>query len=75
MTKENGGVNLPILVMQYERVRWYFLAIIIAVPVVDSMSPIFYLQGRVSIACFTKCRIFRLRIQKPARPRIELKLI
>lgn len=66
-------MNLPILVMQYERVGCHFLAIIIAVPVVDSMCSIFYLQRGVPIAGFTKCRVFWLRIPKPSRPITELK--
>lgn len=70
-----GGGNLPVLIMQYKRVSRYFLAIIIAIPVVDSMGPIFYLQCGMSIACFSKSRIFWLWIQKPAWPRIELKPI
>lgn len=61
--------------MQNERVSCYSVAIIVAIPVVDCMSPVFNLQCRVSITCFSKCRIFWLWIQITAPPTMNVNLL
>jgi hypothetical protein len=60
-----ASVACPILVVKHHIVRRYMLPIIVSIPLVDSMSPVFQLQDRMTITSLPECRVVWLWITEP----------
>jgi hypothetical protein len=64
--KKCGKLYLPVLIVQNKCISWHFFPIIIAVPMVECVCPVLYLQCRVPITGFSESRVIWLWISKPA---------
>ena len=64
--KKCGKLYLPVLIVQNKCISWHFFPIIIAVPMVECVCPVLYLQCRVPITGFSESRVVWLWISKPA---------